>query len=201
MDIVAEAYQQVKAILDTRIPANVLPLWKGHHTVELAAAIGVGYTIGSGERRKGSGLPVWTHLHNAASIGKMFGLGPGEQAALWLHDIVEDSSWTLDDVLTHFTPYITKLVQGLTQPNFDAPRKVRIDAYHRQLEECCDVTQTCKLIESLTNVYVIVDDAPKFAPVFLKEKLDLYNRMTKAHPVVRDVFKIFLDEAFAKLEA
>ena len=201
MDILADTYKQVKHILDERHPCDVFGYWKNHPTtVTNAVGVGVGYSIGTGELRKGSNLPVWTHLHKSAVLGKLFGLGPGELAALWLHDCVEDSGWCIDSIVTHFTPYVAKLVEGLTQLNSDEPRKVRISSYHDQLADCCAMTQTCKFIESITNIYVIVDDAPKFARVFLSENLDMYNKLTKAHPLVRDIFYMFLQEAFEKLE-
>ena len=67
------------------------------------------------QRRK-SGEP---YIHHPIEVARIcyneIGLGPTAITAAILHDIVEDTDISLDEVLAHFGPKIAKIVDGLTK--------------------------------------------------------------------------------------
>lgn len=67
------------------------------------------------QRRK-SGEP---YIHHPIEVARIcyneIGLGPTAITSAILHDIVEDTEVTLDEVLAHFGPKISKIVDGLTK--------------------------------------------------------------------------------------
>jgi GTP pyrophosphokinase len=68
-----------------------------------------------GVRRK-SGEPYITHpIAVAQIVASEIGLGPTSIATALMHDVVEDSDYTLDDMERIFNPNIARLIDGLTK--------------------------------------------------------------------------------------
>ena len=61
-----------------------------------------------------SGLPYITHCASVAAILAELTVPPELVAAGLLHDTVEDTSVTLDDIRKEFNPEIANLVDGVT---------------------------------------------------------------------------------------
>ena len=78
--------------------------------------------------------PFWHHLRDVVGVLKEFQIDdPDLLAAAWLHDVVEDTSVTVEDVTAEFGPRIGALVDALTDGD-GATRKKRkrnrIECYH-----------------------------------------------------------------------
>ena len=68
------------------------------------------------EQRRKSGEPYILHPIAVATIcAREIGLGPTALAAALLHDVVEDTSVTLEEIKEKFGPRIGKIVDGLTK--------------------------------------------------------------------------------------
>lgn len=68
------------------------------------------------EQRRKSGEPYILHPIAVARIcAEEIGLGPTAVVAALLHDVVEDTDVTLDDIKVKFGPHIAKMVNGLTK--------------------------------------------------------------------------------------
>ena len=68
-----------------------------------------------GVHRK-SGEPYITHpLAVAQIVATEIGLGPTSIATALMHDVVEDSDYTLVDIENMFNPSIARLIDGLTK--------------------------------------------------------------------------------------
>lgn len=65
-----------------------------------------------GATRKGTKIPYFAHVLEASMIAAEITLDPIVMAAAALHDVVEDTDYTLDDIRREFGPDIAKLVQG-----------------------------------------------------------------------------------------
>ena len=66
--------------------------------------------------RRKSGEPYIIHPISVAKIvNQEIGLGAKSIAAALLHDVVEDTDYTLDDVKREFGPKIAMLIDGLTK--------------------------------------------------------------------------------------
>ena len=69
----------------------------------------------NGIRRK-TGEPYITHpIEVAQIVATEIGLGPTSIATALMHDVVEDSDYTLDDIKSMFGANIAKLIDGLTK--------------------------------------------------------------------------------------
>ena len=66
--------------------------------------------------RRKSGEPYILHpIAVATIVAKEIGLGPTSIAAALLHDVVEDSDYTLEDIERIFGEKIARIIDGLTK--------------------------------------------------------------------------------------
>ena len=66
--------------------------------------------------RRRSGEPYIMHpIEVARIVSQEIGLGSTSICAALLHDVVEDTDYTVDDIEQHFGPKIAQLVEGLTK--------------------------------------------------------------------------------------
>ncbi len=71
---------------------------------------------GHRHQRRKSGEPYFLHPIEVARICSVeIGLGPTAVICALLHDVVEDTEYTLDDIRENFNPKITTIVDGLTK--------------------------------------------------------------------------------------
>ncbi|WP_448004826.1 RelA/SpoT family protein [Agromyces bauzanensis] len=89
-----------------------------HHPKADLALVERAYTVAEraheGQKRK-SGEPYITHPVAVAQILADLGIGPKTVAAALLHDTVEDTAYTLDQVRADFGDEIAMLVDGVTK--------------------------------------------------------------------------------------
>lgn len=68
------------------------------------------------DMRRNSGEPYIIHpIKVACIVNQEIGLGAKSVTAALLHDVVEDTDWTLEDIDREFGPKITSLIDGLTK--------------------------------------------------------------------------------------
>lgn len=125
-----------------------------------------------GQVRKYTGEPYINHPAEVAGIVAAITNRPEMIAAAWLHDVVEDTSVSIDLIRSEFGPCVATLVEGLTdiskpEDGNRATRK-RIDREHtaRQSAAC----KTIKLADLISNTRTIVALDPEFAKVYMAEK-------------------------------
>lgn len=70
-----------------------------------------------GQKRKTNGNSVVTHLESVAAIVSDFSISPIVLAAAYLHDVVEDTRFTLQDINERFGEAVAGLVTQLTEDN------------------------------------------------------------------------------------
>lgn len=132
-----------------------------------------------GQVRKGSGLPYVTHPINVARFVSQVTNDPEMIAAALLHDVIEDTKYTYDDILKNFGQRIADLVNELTDktskethPHLSRADRRGLD--HARLAGVSDDAKTIKLADIYHNVMGILDlDSHDFALLFLKEKIDV----------------------------
>lgn len=126
-------------------------------------------------RKWGGQLPYVTHLEWCVAKAKTLGYGEEEQAALWLHDLLEDIAYpTVTEA--HWAGRIIKecgdkvlgLVRQMTNPSSTPVWKARNPAPHRADKWLADLdhirmatypAKRCKMVDRLHNVQTM-DDAP-----------------------------------------
>src|SRR6186997_1818080 len=82
---------------------------------------------GVGQLRKYTGQPYEEHLRRVAAIVEGFTDDREMIAAAWLHDVVEDTPATIEDIGREFGPGVRDLVDALTDVSLphDGNRAVR----------------------------------------------------------------------------
>lgn len=100
------------------------------------AAFQLAETAHDGVVRK-SGDPYITHPLSVAMIVADMRMDSDTIMAALLHDVVEDTSYTLDDIHTHFGEIVQHLVDGVTkldQSNFDSKSDAVIASFRNMME-------------------------------------------------------------------
>ena len=136
-----------------------------------------------GQFRKYSGMPYIVHPIEVATIVQSVDHTDEMIAAALLHDVVEDTDYSFEDIANEVSPKVAELVKGLTDVSNpqDGNRKVRkaIDKDH--LAEQNAEVQTIKLADVISNSQDIKANDPKFAEVYIEEMKALLEVLTKGN--------------------
>jgi len=145
-------------------------------------------------RRKYNNEPYHVHL---SAVAKLVASVTGDEemlAAAWLHDTVEDTQATLEDVEAEFGVQVAEIVEELTDVSKPGDgnrvQRKQIDRVH--LAQASKRAKTVKLADLIDNCKDITRHDPRFAQVYLAEMnslLDvlqggneqLYRRAEKIH--------------------
>lgn len=98
-------------------------------------AFRLAYEAHKGTRRK-SGEPYIIHPISVARIvHQEIGLGTTSIVSSLLHDVVEDTEYTLEDISRHFGPKIASIIDGLTKISgvFDANSSIQAENFRKML--------------------------------------------------------------------
>lgn len=156
----------------------------------------------AGQERKYTGLPYITH---PLAVRALVATVPHTQAMLdaaVLHDVVEDTAATLEEVELLFGPDVAELVSYLTDVSTldDGSRAIRKELDRQHLAGASPNAQTIKLADLIHNTSNIVDNDPVFARVYLGEKALLLQVLTKGDPKMYALAVATMNEALAKLD-
>ena len=126
----------------------------------------------AGQVRKYSGEPYINHSAAVVELVRSVAHTPAMLAAAWLHDTVEDTDATLDDIARDFGAEVAQLVEMLTNvsraTDGDRATRKRLDREH--LSRANRAAKTIKLADVIDNTRDIAQRDPEFATVYLAEK-------------------------------
>lgn len=134
------------------------------------------------QRRKYSNQPYSVHLEQVAKIVASITDDQEMIAAAWLHDVVEDTPATLDDIHHEFGASVAELVRELTdisKPK-DGNRETRKAIDRKHIAMASDRAQTIKLADLIDNCKDITKHDRRFARVYLHEMKALLSVLNKA---------------------
>lgn len=168
-----------------------------------------------GQTRNYTGLPYIVHPRMVAGLlyttkHSEKSLTPLVQAAL-LHDVVEDTEITIDDLLKVFDPLVVGMVEELTEPDdpdywrrhgFDKrpPRKERRRIEAQRRSTISADAQTISVADIIANSHDIVAAAPRdFARMYQEELSYRLDMLKEADPALWTVARLLVDENLAKL--
>ena len=137
-----------------------------------------------GQKRMYTDEPYINHPAAVVGIVERYGHTPEMLAAAWLHDVVEDTPVTLDEIHLRFGPEVARLVNWLTdidKPE-DGNRAKRMALNRARWSRAPSDAQTIKVADLIHNTESICEHDPKFAKVYLPEKAALLEVLTKANP-------------------
>lgn len=135
-------------------------------------------------KRKYTGKPYITHLINVARTVTLVTDNQETIAAALLHDTVEDTATTHDEIREHFGDRVAELVFALTDVDHTFGNRATRKALDRaRLADAPAAVQTIKLADLIDNTVDIMDHDPhKFGPVYLREKRLILEVLTKGDP-------------------
>ena len=134
-----------------------------------------------GQFRKYSGMPYIVHPIEVATIVQTVDHSDEMIAAALLHDVVEDTDYTVEDIAKEVSPAVAELVEGLTDVSSpqDGNRAVRKTKDRDHLAKQNAEVQTIKLADVISNSQDIKANDPKFAKVYIEEMKALLEVLTK----------------------
>ncbi len=138
----------------------------------------------AGQRRKYTDEPYIVHPQAVADLVRSVTDDEEMIAAAWLHDTVEDTSSTLNDIEQQFGSRVASLVAMLTdsaQPHAKN-RAARKLAHFRHTAEASPDAQTIKLADIIDNTRAIVRFDPDFARIYLIEKQAQIELLLQGNP-------------------
>ena len=158
-----------------------------------------------GQRRKYTNEPYINHPIAVADIVRTVSDDPEMLAAAYLHDVVEDTPTTIEQVRHNFGDRVADLVADLTDISrpADGNRETRraIDRAHSAAASAD--AQTIKVADLIDNSRSIAVHDKAFARVYMREKRLLLDALTMAdarlltiaETLVRDYEQSLLDRA------
>jgi len=140
-------------------------------------------TAHGSQKRKYTGAPYYVHLVEVMKLVKSVTKDEEMLQAALLHDVVEDTPVTLQQVRDEFGDRVAMLVGGLTDVSRpeDGNRKKRKAIDRAKLQKQPADVQTIKYADIISNARDISENDPKFAVVYLDEMRQLLAGMKKGN--------------------
>ena len=164
-------------------------------------AVEFALTAHGDQKRKYTGEPYIVHpVAVARLVGRNGGTVNMITTAL-LHDVIEDCDVTYDDLLRRFGLDVAQMVCDLTEREQSGSRAERKAEECKRLSLVCANSQTIKVADLIDNTKSIVEAGagPKFAKVYLAEKIALLKTLSRADPTLRTIAYEQIMDAQAKL--
>ena len=140
-----------------------------------------------GQLRKYTGAPYIVHPAAVVEILREVTDDPAMLAAAWLHDVVEDTPVTIEEIEDEFGFTVAELVRHLTDvskpSNGNRATRKALDREH--LAAAPARAQTIKLADIIDNAASISTHDPKFAKVYKEEALALIHVLGDGDPGLR----------------
>ena len=134
-----------------------------------------------GQKRKYTGEDYIVHPMAVLRMVEKHGGSKVQQAVALLHDVVEDTSYTLADINANFGHDVATMVKWLTDTSVpeDGNRAIRKGIDRKRLSEAPAEAQFVKLADMIDNSKTIFTLDKGFAPLFKTEMTALVKDMTK----------------------
>ena len=138
------------------------------------------------QRRKYTGQPYDAHLRRVAEIVETVTDDAETIAAAWLHDTVEDTPATFQDIEGEFGPGVRALVAEVTDVSrpSDGNRAVRRAIDREHLARASARGQTVKLADLIDNCTDIARHDGRFGRVFVAEMAALLEVLAEGDPAL-----------------
>ncbi len=155
----------------------------------------------TGQKRKYTEEPYVVHLREVAGLVAAHGGDEAMIAAAWLHDVVEDTAITLDEIEAHFGADVAALVFALTDVSRpeDGNRAARKELDRLHTNKAPPRAKTIKLADIISNISSIAAFDPKFAEVYLPERERVLAGLSEGDPALYAKAAAALEDAKALL--
>lgn len=138
------------------------------------------------QRRKYTNEPYIIHPKNVCKLVSTVTHTKEMLIAALLHDVVEDTHFTLDDISKNFGSRVTDLVYWLTDisKSSDGNRSKRKEIDRNHIASAPKDAKTIKLADLIDNSDSIIKYDQTFAKVFLSEKMLLLEVLKDGNKVL-----------------
>jgi len=149
--------------------------------------------------------PYFLHPVRVMAYAATFGIPlDGETAAVAvLHDVIEDTKYTWEDIARRFGKFVADGVQMLTDPKPSAGnRKARKKMTRERLATAPDYIKLIKLCDNLDNLRSMSEDTHprRFLRLCVKEMRELGEVIGPRFPKVRAEVEKAMDSLLASIE-
>ncbi len=155
-----------------------------------------------GQVRKYTGEPYITHPIAVSEIVDTVSSDEEMIVAAILHDTVEDTDTTLDDIRDVFGLRVSLLVDDLTdvsQPG-DGNRAIRKKKDLEHTAKASPDAKTIKLADLIHNTQSIVAKDPKFAKTYIAEKALLLEVLTEGNQELHKRAMALVDNYYSSIK-
>ena len=140
------------------------------------------------QKRRYSGLPYVVHPARVAGRVAAHPLATEAMVtAAFLHDVVEDTPHTLEEVCAEFGSEVARLVEELTNPSVGsgAPRRERKQQDREHLSKVSVQAKIIKLLDRIDNLGDMPTTASEFPQRYCEESRLLVEVIGDADPQLR----------------
>lgn len=157
----------------------------------------------TGVLRKYTGVPYIEHPVEVAMMVARAGLGSVAVKAALLHDVVEDTGTTLEEIKRVFGDEVAGVVDELTEKAVlgDGNRAIRKRMERDRLAKISATAKSVKYADTVSNTLSIARHDPKFARVYVPEKRELLAVMLGGSATLFAMAVEGVEAAGRKLEA
>ena len=151
----------------------------------------------AGQVRKYTNVPYVMHPRSVAFLVSLVPDHTTEMiAAALLHDVVEDTPITLDEIEAEFGKEVRDLVYWLTDQSKpeDGNRKARKAIDRDHIAKAPAQAQTIKVADLIDNSSSIVQYDPDFARVYMREKEALLDVLVNADPSLLRIARTIISD-------
>lgn len=152
------------------------------------------------QRRKYTQELYHYHCQHVAEIVASVNDDPELISAAWLHDTLEDTQTTEQELWVTFGPKVTEWVREVTEVWVMGNRAFRKMKECERLAQVSPEAQTIKLADLIDNTPSIVENDPRFAKVYLQEKAALLQVLRKGDMTLQQKAQQVLADAMARHE-
>lgn len=135
-----------------------------------------------GQTRKYTGEPYFVHPAMVAGLlASIPGIAPEVVAAGYLHDVVEDTSVTIEEVRDKFGDEVARIVSGVTntkRSDLTRAERHRLEVQAMAAQDAA--VQNVRLADIISNTISVAVLDPDFAKRYLREKIDILDGMSRA---------------------
>lgn len=138
-------------------------------------------------RRRHNGEPYITHLAAVVEIVRKVDHTPQMLAAAWLHDVIEYTPATIEEVRNTFSRDVADMVEMLTGPSRveECGRAERLRIERSRLVRATPAAKTIKLADIIDNTRIaaeVAESDQKRAKACLEKKLALLPLLRDGNP-------------------
>jgi (p)ppGpp synthase/HD superfamily hydrolase len=154
-----------------------------------------------GQKRKYTGEPYILHCLEVARLVATAGGTPAMVVAALLHDVVEDTDTSIEDIEATFGVEVASLVRWLTDVSRpeDGNRAARKALDKSHISAAPPEAKTIKLADIISNTGSIVEHGRGFARHYLKEKLFTLEALSEGDATLLASAKDIIAGGLAKL--